>query len=30
LLIERLEELGLGWPAVTFDVDEQKKALLSA
>ncbi len=28
LLIERLEELGLGWPAATFDVEEQK-ALLS-
>jgi PPK2 family polyphosphate:nucleotide phosphotransferase len=28
LLIERLEGLGLGWPAATFDVDEQK-ALLS-
>jgi PPK2 family polyphosphate:nucleotide phosphotransferase len=29
LLCERLEELGLGWPAATFDVDEQK-ALLGA
>jgi PPK2 family polyphosphate:nucleotide phosphotransferase len=29
LLCERLEELGLGWPAATFDVEEQK-ALLSA
>ena len=28
LLIERLEELGLGWPAATFDVAEQK-ALVS-
>jgi PPK2 family polyphosphate:nucleotide phosphotransferase len=28
LLIERLEALGLGWPAATFDVEEQK-ALLS-
>jgi PPK2 family polyphosphate:nucleotide phosphotransferase len=28
VLIERLEELGLGWPAATFDVDEQR-ALLS-
>jgi PPK2 family polyphosphate:nucleotide phosphotransferase len=28
LLIERLEQLGLGWPAATFDVEEQK-ALLS-
>jgi PPK2 family polyphosphate:nucleotide phosphotransferase len=28
LLIERLEELGLGWPAATFDV-EQQRALLS-
>jgi polyphosphate kinase 2 (PPK2 family) len=29
LLCERLEELGLGWPAATFDVEEQK-ALLGA
>ena len=29
LLCERLEELGLGWPGATFDVDEQK-ALLGA
>ena len=29
LLIERLEQLRLGWPAATFDVDEQR-ALLSA
>jgi PPK2 family polyphosphate:nucleotide phosphotransferase len=29
LLIERLEELGLGWPVATFDVAEQK-ALLGA
>jgi PPK2 family polyphosphate:nucleotide phosphotransferase len=28
LLVERLEQLGLGWPAATFDVEEQK-ALLS-
>ena len=28
LLVERLEELGLGWPAARFDVEEQK-ALLS-
>jgi PPK2 family polyphosphate:nucleotide phosphotransferase len=27
LLIERLEQLGLGWPAATFDVDEQKARL---
>jgi PPK2 family polyphosphate:nucleotide phosphotransferase len=30
LLIERLEQLGLGWPAATFDVEEQKALLLSA
>jgi PPK2 family polyphosphate:nucleotide phosphotransferase len=29
LLIERLEELGLGWPAATFDVEEQKALLVS-
>ena len=29
LLIERLEELGLGWPAAPYDVEEQK-ALLAA
>jgi PPK2 family polyphosphate:nucleotide phosphotransferase len=29
LMCERLEQLGLGWPAATFDVEEQK-ALLSA
>jgi PPK2 family polyphosphate:nucleotide phosphotransferase len=29
LLIERLEQLGLGWPAATFDVEEQKALLLS-
>jgi PPK2 family polyphosphate:nucleotide phosphotransferase len=29
LLIDRLEQLGLGWPAAKFDVEEQK-ALLSA
>jgi PPK2 family polyphosphate:nucleotide phosphotransferase len=30
LLVERLDQLGLGWPAARFDVEEQKKALLSA
>jgi PPK2 family polyphosphate:nucleotide phosphotransferase len=30
LLVERLERLGLGWPAARFDVEEQKKALLAA
>jgi PPK2 family polyphosphate:nucleotide phosphotransferase len=30
LLAERLEELGLGWPAATFDVEEQKKLLLAS
>jgi PPK2 family polyphosphate:nucleotide phosphotransferase len=30
LLIERLERLGLGWPAPTFDVEEQKAKLLEA
>jgi PPK2 family polyphosphate:nucleotide phosphotransferase len=30
LLIERLEELGLGWPAATFDVEEQKALLLES
>jgi PPK2 family polyphosphate:nucleotide phosphotransferase len=29
LLIERLEQLALGWPAAAFDVDEQKARLLS-
>jgi PPK2 family polyphosphate:nucleotide phosphotransferase len=29
LLIERLEQLALGWPAATFDVEEQKARLLS-
>ena len=29
LLIERLEQLGLGWPAPTFDVEEQKAKLLA-
>ena len=29
LLIQRLEELGLGWPAADFDVDEEKSRLLS-
>ena len=29
LLIQRLEELGLGWPAADFDVDEEKARLLS-
>jgi polyphosphate kinase 2 (PPK2 family) len=29
LLIERLEQLGLGWPVPRYDVDEQK-ALLKA
>jgi PPK2 family polyphosphate:nucleotide phosphotransferase len=29
LLIERLEQLSLGWPAATFDVAEQKALLLS-
>ena len=29
LVIERLEELGLGWPPATFDVEEQKALLLS-
>jgi PPK2 family polyphosphate:nucleotide phosphotransferase len=30
LLIERLEQLGLGWPAATFDVEQQKALLQSA
>jgi PPK2 family polyphosphate:nucleotide phosphotransferase len=30
LLVERLDRLGLGWPAPRFDVEEQKKALQSA
>jgi PPK2 family polyphosphate:nucleotide phosphotransferase len=30
LLCERLEELGLGWPAATFDVEEQKALLLES
>jgi len=30
LLIERLEQLGLGWPAPAFDVEEQKARLLSS
>ena len=30
LLIERLEQLGLGWPAPSFDVEEQKARLSSA
>ena len=29
LLVQRLEELGLGWPAADFDVDEEKARLLS-
>jgi PPK2 family polyphosphate:nucleotide phosphotransferase len=29
LLIERLEELGLGWPAGTFDVEEERARLLA-
>jgi hypothetical protein len=29
LMCERLEQLGLGWPAPQYDVEEQK-ALLSA
>ena len=29
LLIERLEQLGLGWPAPAFDVEEEKAKLLS-
>jgi PPK2 family polyphosphate:nucleotide phosphotransferase len=28
LLVERMEQLGLGWPAATFDVEEQKSLLL--
>ena len=30
LLAERLEELGLGWPAATFDFEEQKALLLAS
>ena len=30
LLIERLEELGLGWPPPAFDVEEQKALLLKS
>jgi PPK2 family polyphosphate:nucleotide phosphotransferase len=30
LLVERLEQLGLGWPAARFDVAEQKQKLRSA
>jgi PPK2 family polyphosphate:nucleotide phosphotransferase len=30
LLIERLEQLGLGWPAARFDVEEQKALLLES
>jgi PPK2 family polyphosphate:nucleotide phosphotransferase len=30
LLIERLEQLGLGWPAATFDIAEQRARLASS
>jgi PPK2 family polyphosphate:nucleotide phosphotransferase len=30
LLIERLEQLGLGWPAARFDIEEQKALLLAS
>jgi PPK2 family polyphosphate:nucleotide phosphotransferase len=29
LLVEQLEELGLAWPAPTYDVDEQRRRLLA-